>query len=413
MIAPLSLALFSVLAGPGSKDFERPLDTVKAAEGKKQQEGRIVYVDQDKLVLISKSRSKVIDRADVAEFTSVNMDLMSIMPELRSAPTALQSKGLESLAKTCHERGLLGEAELVWWSLIRLEPENEAAHEALENRKMKGNWQTKKGGRWWDMERLREKAPDWGKAFELNTTHFEITSSLPWFETVRASIMAEEIYVRYFESLGKDFEMYWPSRVIELHFHGDNSYGGGDNLAATVDLESRRVSLDFEDGFLPFLLARHMNEMLVNESVWQKGKGRSALPLWLAIGMQETMQAHLGLMSVEDQIIDFNTERDHPHNRSLHMGAKKTYSFTRVINFGDGDFRSADVGLQRAQAYTLFAFCMYGKDGKNLEGLNCYMGRVLDGRGSSTDFLGCMDITKQKQERAFEGAWMTWVKDKE
>ena len=330
-------------------------DQVWLLKSSRPVEGRVVRVDAEKVVVREKSRLREIDRAEVKEFTSINEDLMSLMPDLRHASTALQTNGLESLAKSCEERGLPGEARLVWWSILRLEPENETAHTVLGNRQSKGNWQARVSDRWWTMDKVREEKPAWRKAYELSTSHFDIRSNLPWFETVRAALMAEEIYVGLYQSLGDQFGMYWPSRRMTLYLHADHTYAGGADLRATVDLEARRSSFDFEEGFQPWLFARHLNELLIAEAIWEQGDGRAHLPIWMAIGMEESMQSILGLGSAASDKIDFNPDRDHAHNFTVHATAKDPYELYRVLNFDDGDFRRADNELQRAQAYSLFA----------------------------------------------------------
>ena len=71
------------------------------------------------------------------------------------------------------------------------------------------------------------------------------------------------------------------------------------------------------------------------------------------------MQSILGLGSAASDKIDFNPDRDHAHNFTVHATAKDPYELYRVLNFDDGDFRRADNELQRAQAYSLFAYCMH------------------------------------------------------
>ena len=405
------LALFGALTAVGQAQ-EPPLDEVHLQKKSKPLEGRIVHVDSNRIVLREKSRVREVDRVDVKEFTSINEELIAIMPELKQVTTALQTTGMESLAKTCAERGLAGEARLVWWSILRLEPENEAAHLALGNRQARGNWQARLTKRWWTMDKVRSEEPKWRDGYELSTAHFDIRSNLPWFETVRAAVMAEEIYVGLYQSIGDQFGMYWPSRRMTLHLHGDNSYGGGADLRATVDLDSRRTEFDFEEGFQPWLFARHLNELLLAEAFWEQGDGRANLPTWMLIGMEESMQAILGLGETASAVIRFNPDQDHGHNRAVHAAAKKPYGVSRVLNFNDGDFRNADNELQRAQAYTLFAYCMHGESKQYREGIMRYFQLALEGRGSISDFQNCLEFKNKRALKEFEEAWHTWVRSR-
>ncbi len=405
----LALPLF-VLPGNLALEQEAPPDSVQLMKSRRPLEGRIVSIDKDRIVLREKSRLRVIERSEVQEFTSINEELAAVMPELKEVTTAVQSEGLEALAKTCEERGLHGEARLVWWSLLRIEPENEAAHEALGNRQSKGNWQARLTNRWWTMDKVRTEEPKWRDGYELFTTHFDIRSNLPWFETVRAAVMAEEMYVCFYQSIGDEFDMYWPSRRMRLDLHGDHTYDGGADLRATVDLEARRVSFDFEEGFQPWLFSRHLSELLIGEAGWEQGEGRSNLPTWLVIGMEESLQAILGLGDSNAGKIDFNPEREHTYNRSVHSAAKEPYGVSRVLNFGSGDFRKADNELQRAQAYTLFAYCRKANQAAHLPGLMQYFGLAMEGRSSISDFRNSLGLKSKRDLQEFEEAWHAWVR---
>lgn len=407
-----SLLFFALLAPIGGLPLEEEpaLDTIQLEKSRRPVEGRIVHINPDRIVLREKSRLREIEREEIEEFSSINEELAAVMPDLRNVTTAIQTQGLESLAKTCEERGLSGEARLVWWSILRLEPENEAAHEALGNRQSKGNWQARLTNRWWTMDKVRNEEPKWRDGYELSTTHFDVRSNLPWFETVRASVMAEEMFVCLYQSLGDQFGLYWPSRRMTLHLHGDHTYDGGADLRATVDREARRVSFDFEKGFQPWLFSRHLSELILAEAAWEQGDGRAAVPMWITIGMEEALQAYLGLGDVAAAKIDFNPEREHTHNRAVHATAEDPYSVSRVLNFAAGDFRRADNELQRAQAYTLFSYCMNGENRTYRKGLEQYFGLALEGRGSISDFRNSLALKSKRDLEEFEEAWHAWVK---
>jgi len=149
---------------------------------------------------------------------------------------------------------------------------------------------------------------------------------------------------------------------------------------------------------------------LISQVFKETGKGRANLPIWLAIAMEESLQAKLDLTTIDAQKIRFSPDRDHGYNRAVHAAAAEPYGLSRVLNLGSSDFRNANQELQRAQAYTLYTYCLVGEGGKYRAGMQAYVAEVLEGGGSSTDFLKCLDLSNQREQREFEEAWFAWVK---
>ena len=401
----LAFLLLGTFAWAGFRETEVPEDRVVLQKGKPKV-GRIVRVNEDTLVLRSRSRHVELERHKVTEYTCINEELSSVMPDLGMASQALETAGLPQLAKSCAERGLIGESELVWWSVLRLDPSNEEAHTALGHKKVKKGWKFKMAERSLNMGKLVALMPKWSKGFELSTTHFDVRSNMPWFETVKAALMAEQIYVLIYHSLGHEFEMYWPSERMELHFHGDGSFPGGARYKGQVDLGAHRATIDAEEGFQPWFLARHLTELVLTEAIREEAEPTAYFPMWLKIGMEEYTLAVLGFDQNAGMVIRFNPDNRHVLNHQIHKSSKKPFGLMRVLNFGEGDFKSEDNLLQRAQCYTLFDYCLNGEDGELHDPLKSYFESVKGGRASPTDFKEAFKIRRSKAAKNFEKAWV-------
>ncbi|MEZ5975034.1 MAG: hypothetical protein R3E96_09390 [Planctomycetota bacterium] len=265
------IPLLFLFASPAGDEDLRPLDTVAIAGSKSKLEGRVVRVAPEEIVVRVKSKLESVPRGTVAEYTSVNENLMSLMDQLAAAPNAENTEGLQPLAESCETLGLRGEARLVWWSILRLEPTNEEANKALGNRKVKKKWQTRMGTRWKDVADLFAEKPKWGDAYELQTTHFNIKSGLPWGETVRGALLAEEMYVDLYRSFAGDFGLYWSSEICDLIFYAGEGFEGGGEVRALTDVDARRVSLDFAAGIELWLMGRYVSELLIYQAVREMG----------------------------------------------------------------------------------------------------------------------------------------------
>lgn len=392
-------------APSGSGDPEFPEDSVVMSKGRPLV-GRIVKVSDDHLILRQRSKHRVVPLKDIKSHKSVNQELSSLMPDLGVIPNAIETAGMAKLAKSCEERGLPHMADLVWWSVLRLEPDDEEAHAALGHKRTKKGWKFRMAERPTTMAKLPTLQPKWGKAFEFSTTHFDVRSNLEWFETVRAAMMAEQIYVLIYHSLGQEFEMYWPSERMQLHIHGDGSFPGGALFKGQVDVEAHRATIDAEEGFRGWFLARHLSELILTEAIREESEPTANFPMWLKIGMEEYTLAILGFDEDKGEVITFNPDNRHVQNHRTHRSAKKPYGLKRVLNFGDGDFKAEDNTLQRAQCYTLFDYCLNGEDGELNAGLQVYFSHVKKGKASSTDFKEAFEIRRKKAEQKFEAGWV-------
>ncbi len=405
VFACLLLLCFGPMAWAWSGDVELPLDRVEMIKGKPL-EGHIVKVNDKDLILRVRSKRKAIALEDIKSYVSINEELSSVMPDLGVVSRALETAGLSQLAKSCQKRGLIGEANLVWWSVLRLEPDNEEAHLALGHKRVKRGWKFRMAERVTYMDKVSELRPRWGKAFELSTTHFDVRSNMPWFDTVKAALMAEQIYVLIYHSLGNEFEMYWPTERMELHFHGDGSFPGGSRFKGQVNLGAHRAIFDAEEGCRPWFLARHLSELILTEAIREEAEPTANFPMWLKIGMEEYIQAILGFDENDGDVIKFNPDNRHILNHQTHKAAKKPFGLARVLNFGEGDFKDEDNDLQRAQCYTLFDYCLNGEDGALDAPLRQYFSGVKLGKASSTDFKSAFGIRRSKAEDKFAKAWV-------
>ncbi len=392
------------IAWAGKGDQEPPKDRIEMIKGKPL-EGHIVKINDEDVVLRVRSKRKVIERKKFKSYTSINEELSSVMPDLGIVSRALEVSGLPQLAKTCQERGLYGEAKLVWWNVLRLDPDNEEAHLELGHKRQKKGWKFKMAERTTNMEKLKELRPKWGKAFEFSTTHFDVRSNMSWFDSVKAALMAEQIYVLIFHSLGDEFELYWPTERMGLHFHGDGSFPGGARYKGQVAVEIHRATLDTEEGFQPWFLARHLSELILTEAIREEAEPTANFPMWLKIGMEEYTLAILGFDQNKGEVIRFNPDNRHVLNHQTHRDAKKPFGLNRVLNFGPGDFKDVDNTLQRAQCYTLFDYCLNGEDGQHHPALKTFFAGVKAGKASSTDFKEAFSIRRKKAGQNFEKAW--------
>src|SRR5690242_3873362 len=119
------LALALALAGLAAGGDTRPLDTVELEGGTKLQ-GRVVFEDQDEIVLRIGSNERSLPRPKVVRFDSRFAELRAVHERWRALdPEDLA--GALALARECRGKQLEEEAQLCAWHVLACAPRDAAA----------------------------------------------------------------------------------------------------------------------------------------------------------------------------------------------------------------------------------------------------------------------------------------------
>jgi len=401
LLAPLLVPTYA----PDDPPLPGP-DQVQLAGKDKPLEGRILLVDDQRVVLRKKSRVEEIPRDEVQSYTWVDESLSSLLPAVLEASSGASSAAdLADLAATLEAANLPGEAGLVRWMAVAQQKDTEATHDALGHRKEGDHWRVRVGSRWIKDDKLDEHCSDWGNAHELSSAHFDVRSNLPLAVVLRIALDAEYFYDAFFRLFGKDLALYHPSERIGLHMHGaKESFPHGDGLTSFYDSLERLTEINASGGYRADILASELTRHLLDASGRELGD-RAAVPGWLWEGIGLLFEATLGLDDPKVERIVFDPARRHERMRAVHRVAEDPHDLGRVLQFGWGDFNGKDGATCSAESYTLVEFLLYGDEGAHRDGFRAFVMGALQGKGSSTDLKKAIGL----KEAELEERWLSHV----
>jgi len=386
-----------VLALPLVED--ETLDRIETVEGQ-EYEGRVVFEDEEKLVLLIGSREKEFALADLAKVRSVNRSLRELLDH-QSATELDDLVATKDLARFARSRGLHGEARALWLQALLIDAKDEEANEALGNRKRKGYYELRHGNRWWTLEDLKIRTTDWGEAWELSSAHYELRTNVGLKEGIALLFDTERFYQMFFDFMREGFDLHETNKIMKIQIHADEasfpeivgtrtSYTDGENRAAYVD-----ASAGLDRG----ALAHEALHLLVHMTTVESRQSRGFVPAWLDEGLAEYFRAALhGPMG---RAAYTPGDKNYYHFKE-HATTGHPYELSRLLQFGRGDYLvSSGTRLRYAQSYTLVDYLLNGDEGALRERFFDFIARCYEGRSSSTHFKKAMGLDEDELEEGW------------
>lgn len=400
-------------AAPGTAVCPAPLaaggdgrkpDQVELVNGTKL-DGIVVYQDPVTVILRSGSRDREIAMKEVAAVRSRAGNLRTALERWDAlAPSDLP--GLLGLSDSCRKLDLGGEADLLAWKALLLDPRSEPAHLALGHKPSAGGWLVRTDSRSVAFEKLDALRRHWGDAWELETTHYRLRTNVPMRLVPDVALDLEGFYRAFFDRFGQQLRLLEVVEPMGANVHGDQrSYpeAAGARMA-WFDARANLLVVNATSGLDRGMLFHEATHGILHSTAERTKSARGVIPGWLSEGLAEYMQWSLGGPSGHPAFVPGALARHHFAEQAL---AKDPYDLSRVLTFGSDDFLvSSKATLKYAQAYTLVHFCLHGEGGKHEKGFLDFVRGAYLGRASTTDFKAALGLP----EKEFEKAWIAYVR---
>jgi hypothetical protein len=396
------LALATLAAGGDAK----PPDTVEL-EGGVKLAGRVVFEDQDELVLRVGSNERTFPRKKVVRFDSRFADLRALHKRWRELQET-DLPGTLALAKRCREQKFEEQAQLLAWYVLSYSPSDAAAHEFLGHEHLREGWIVVDGSRRWNYDKLLELRKDWKDAWELASEHYRVRSNLPLHDAVTAVLDMECAYEAFYQLLGRPLHFRELVDPLQAQVHADaKSFPEtvGD-ARSYFDRAGHVLLVNASGGFDRGSVFHEATHQLLDANMQSTRAARGDVPGWLNEGLAEYMRASMsgpaGRGLPDAGQLDLARFQEHAQ-------AAGAYDLARVLNFGADDFAgSAKTSLKYSQSYTLVCWGLYGEGGQLRERFFDYLREACKGHSSSTAFKDALKL----DERAIEKSWTEFVRAK-
>lgn len=402
-LATPSFASSTITSTSSSSSVDAALDRVVTKDGKAF-EGRVVFENTKRVVLRVGSKDREFPADAVAEVRSVARSVREVVARwAKLAPD--DAAGRMDLAQLAKGRDLAGEAATLAWSVLAVDPANEAAHSFLRHEKKGDRWLVQEGVRAWPYDKYVEQRGDFSDAWRLSTTHFDVRTNLPLGTACDAMLELEQAYVQFYAWFAPQVELYEIDEPVRMQLHADRkSYPGGSGRKAYFDPASNTVFADMSESFEIGLLIHETTRALFHATSVRTKDARGTIPAWLEAGMADYAA---GCRSGPLGRPEYTPGVAVRSLCGLHATATKPYGLSRILSLVTDDFvLSTNPAGYYAQSYTLVHFALHGDDGKYRLGFLEFVKSCYAGHSSATDFKSTMAI----QERAFEAAWLAHAK---
>ncbi len=385
---------------------ERPQDQV-VLKGGRSLSGHVVFEDDSRLILLEGTREREIPADEVERVASVTRSLDTALTRL-SALSENDVRGLLDLARYCQAERLPGEAGVLFWSVLAVDAENAEAHEGLGHGKRGKSWQVRAAGRSYRFEDLAKLRRDWGDAWELWSTHYEVRTNLPLPEAARLALDLERIYHDLYAFLAPELELRDVIRPLRAWVHADESSfpENAGNRRSYFDVQDEALIVNASGGCEPRTLVHEA----LHQFLWATGAGTSSgkadVPAWVDEGLAEYFAAGFsgppGRLSIQPGV-------EAPQHFKAHALADDPYDLSRVLTLGGDDFQaSSNLALKYAQCYTLVHFCLHGEGGRHRAAFMDFLRGCWQGQSSMTHFKRAIGV----RERDLEAAWTAYVRQR-
>ncbi len=401
MIALLITALLLSSSAPVADDT----DYLVLPDGK-EVACRVLYENDQKVVYTTKRKIQEIALADVAEVHSVERSLRKFLEQFDALQPG-DTVAMAALAEFCEAEDLPGEARNMWMRIITVDPLNEQAWTKLGGSKNRKGWRLKVRGRFYTLERLRERVSDWKNAMELPTAHFLLKTDVSPERALDMTINLERAYLAYYDAMRTQGEIYAFDKVPEVHVFAEAKQyptpptprdawfsitANTTFVNAAEQPNSHEVMLNFSYGLIFNSYRRTLG---------QKG----AITPWARRGIAEVISAAFR-PSRGHASWDFNAVyRTYFENQ---VADEDALSLKQILRAGRPAFNTGtNMDRHIAASYTLTHFLLHGADGKYREKFGEFLRSSFGGQGSATHFRKIMDVDMD----AFELEWKAYVSE--
>lgn len=394
---PLVLAL--VLFGGAS----RVPDKVELADGTRL-EGRVVFEDEELLIVRTGTRDREIEKHKVVRSTSraaVHREAIEAWTEL--APKDVS--GLVALAESSKRDDLLEESRLFALQVLLIDPSNQAARALSGHEEVRGSWMVREGGRKIEWTKLLKSHDDFGDPWELETTHYHVRTNLPLPQALEAALSLECHYLAFRDAFARDLRLLEVVEPLHASIHADSKSFPEVTTGRKAHFEtaSRKLFVDASAGLEVRTLVHEATHATLFGTANADALGRANIPAWLdeglAVYMETAVQGSGGKLYLDRQGSDRRWYRRHAEE-------KDPYDLSRVLNFQTADFlASSRADLKYAQSYTLVDFLAHGEDGKYREGFARFVQSAYLGKSSQTHFKAAIGV----DDKVLERAWKAFV----
>lgn len=400
----LALLAAALPAAPASQD-DGP-DHVILKNGRRV-DGRVVYEDDRELVLRRNARETRYQLKELQSFESVVRNLGELLRRLREVRPEDGPLQVLMLADWAAGSGLPGEARLLYYRVLELDPENRPAHIALGHREEDGVWRWPLDRKWFRRDDLFVERLDWRHAWEVSTTHYDIRSNAELEQIVTIALDLERFYAGFYRTFG-ELELREPWERLGVRLHADSrSYPeiGDDRPAYFVPAENR-LYVNLATHSPSHSMFHEATHQLLYATAEQGPRARGEIPPWLGEGLAEFMATSVRKERGET-FLDLGRPAFH-HFREQ-VASTKPYRLGRVLQFGVGDFlASSHSQLKYAQCYTLVDFALQADGGEHRDGFMDFMEEVYRGRGSAKQFLRSLGLREDDCEERWK-AHVEWM----
>jgi small nuclear ribonucleoprotein (snRNP)-like protein len=396
LTALLPLLILSALA--------RAQDQVELTDGTTL-EGRVIYEDDQEVIVLASSREKSVPRAQVKSVRSLIGSLHEALDHWDRLKSD-DAEGMWQLASFCQSRGLTGEAQVFAWLVVLADPEHVAAHEFLGHKKRSGGWQAQDGKIWMPLKRLDVTRSDFGSAWKLATLHYKLRTNLPLATALALSLDFERYYRFFYEVFGKELKLREVVEPMDAEVHTDaGSFPvTTDNRAAYFSTVLNTLFVLAEGGLDARLVFHEATHQLLFSTAERAVKARGDVPAWIQEGLAVYMESSgsgLGGHAV------FAAGEPVPELFAAHADAKKPFDLPRMFAFLPEDFAIRNKALQKyAQSYSLVHYCLHGEGDTLRPRFFEYLRRVYRGDSSATAFDEALGV----REKDFERAWHAYAR---
>lgn len=330
------------------------------------------------------ARKREFARAEIAEIQSVERSLATFFERY----DALAGRGpemLAALATYCQEMELPGEARNLWIRILVADPENEKAWTRLGgvHSKRRG-WRLKVRGKFYTLEKLRERVSDWKNAMELPTAHFLLKTDIDPERALDVALNLERAYLSFYGLLGQALDLQVFDEVPEVHIFKNEDDYPTPRMNGDSAWFSRGENTVYVNGTTPRVRAEavyHLTHALVLNSFRRTIGGNGSIAPWAERALAEAFAV---AMKVEDGVASWEFGRPIMPLFYLHGRDEKPLPLKRVVAASYGEFNDgSDARRFVAQSHTLLHFLLFHEDGKYRAGVGKYLRSSFKGQSAA------------------------------
>lgn len=365
--------------------------------------GRVVYEDDEVVVLRSSGRDRELPCADVAQVSSRSRELDALLDWLDV--TSPDADAFVARAAAVEAAGLPGEARLLRLRAVLLAPDHAAANDALGHKRKSGRWTWKRGNAWKPVAEIGTAGLKWDERWVLGTLRYQVSSNLPLAQAIDAAFDLEREQRAVRNLFRGHLRLLDGDDLLLAQLHADMAsfpeFLG--NRRAYYDPASLTLFINATQSAGRTSVAHEAMHQILHVSTRRTKEARGQIPSWLDEGLAQYSAAAL---RGDPGHATFDFGALFPAWLATHADAREPYDLKRVLTFEADDF-GGTVGteLKYAQSYSLVAYCLLGDGGAQREGFFAFLRSAWLGRSSMSDFKKCLGDDLD----GFERGWTAWV----